>query len=278
MPKKKFKDLTLADDFLFGATMRHEEVCKPFLEKLLGKEIRHIEYIERQKDLSDTYNAHGIRLDVYLNDEQGTIYNVEMQNVKDDLPKRSRYYQSGIDRRTLESSKGYEALKESYVIFVCNYDHFKRGLAVYEKVSSLRGCEGIDYDDGSRVFILNSHYDRKNADKSVLRFLDCVRDGKYSANCEGDPLMQAVNEVVQAVKSDREMEEKYMTYAMKMADERKAGFAEGRAEGRAEGSVNAWISSVAALMRRQGINADVAMDILNIPEEVRQTVLAQLPQ
>ena len=49
------KELPLKNDFMFGQVMRNPEICKLFLEELLGKEIDHIEYIENQKEISDSY-------------------------------------------------------------------------------------------------------------------------------------------------------------------------------------------------------------------------------
>ena len=46
------------------------------------------------------YDGKGIRLDVYINDDKGTVYNVEMErgkHKKSILPKRSRYYQGRIN-------------------------------------------------------------------------------------------------------------------------------------------------------------------------------------
>lgn len=200
-----------------------------------------------------------ICLDVYLDDEAGTIYNVEMQNTRDELPRRARYYQSGIDRHTLEKGDGYDSLRESYVIFVCNYDHFNRGLAVYEKVSTLRGCEDEIYDDGSHVYILNSRYKTKNAAEPIIQFLDCIRDGKFAENYADGSLMSVVVEAVNSVKTNSEKEGMYMTFAMKLADERRIGRAEGRTEERVE--------SIMHLMEGLSLTREQAAKILKIPED-----------
>ena len=93
------RELSLRSDFMFGEVMRTSEICQLFLEELLGISIQHIEFIDKQKDLSDSYTHHGIRLDVYLKDEAGTVFNVEMQSARDGgLAKRARYYQGAIDR------------------------------------------------------------------------------------------------------------------------------------------------------------------------------------
>ena len=150
-------ELPLRNDFMFGEVMRTSEICQLFLEELLNVAIRRIEFIDKQKDLSDSYTHHGIRLDVYLKDEAGTVFNVEMQSVpNDNLAKRARFYQGAIDRNELPKALDYDRLPESYVIFVCDFDYFEIGKAVGERVSFLKGTE-TTYDDGSHVFFLNSH-------------------------------------------------------------------------------------------------------------------------
>ena len=135
-------ELSLRSDFMFGQIMRSEEICRLFLEALLEIEIQRIEFIDRQKDLSDSYEYHGIRLDVYLKDEKGTVFNVEIQaDRKDDLPRRVRFYQSAIDRGELPKSADYASLSESYIIFVCDFDYFHIGKAIGERISFLKDTE-----------------------------------------------------------------------------------------------------------------------------------------
>ena len=126
-------ELPLHSDFMFGQVMRSEGICKLFLEALLGVSIQRIEYLDMQKDFTDSYEYHSIRLDVYLKDDKGTVFNVEIQaERRDELPKRVRFYQSGIDRGELPKGADYANLSESYIVFVCNFDYFHIGKAVGE--------------------------------------------------------------------------------------------------------------------------------------------------
>ena len=178
MPIKPFKDLTLLDDFMFSQVMRQAENIKPFLEAMLEKEIAQVVYIDKQKDLKDGYDAHGIRLDVYLRDEHNTRYDVEVQSyLHTALERRVRYYQSGMDRHALETGADYEELPESYVIFICAQDYFKAGLAVYERESRIKGAPEIGYEDGSHVYILNAEFTQGNANGEILAFLRYLRAG-----------------------------------------------------------------------------------------------------
>ena len=226
------KELPLSNDFMFSQVMRNEDICILFLEALLQKDIKHIVFIDKQKDLSDSYTSHGIRLDVYINDENGTVYNIEMQNSsRRVLERRCRYYQSGMDRHLLEKNADYDELGETYIIFVCNFDYFRRGLAVYERESKFKGCEDLIYDDGSHVLFLNSHYRKGNADHAILEFLDYVRTNNETES--HSDLMEKVKTAVQSVRNDETKEESYMTWEMSMRDARKEAKEEGRAEERA---------------------------------------------
>ena len=50
------------------------------------------------------YDSKGIRLDVYVEDDKETIYNIEMQTSSNkNLPKRTRYYRGMIDLNILQT-------------------------------------------------------------------------------------------------------------------------------------------------------------------------------
>ena len=100
---KPIEELTIVDDFMFGAVMSDSRYCKPLLELALGVKIRKIEYPEPQKAIKERYASKSVRLDVYVEDDAGTVYDVEIQTTdKKNLPKRTRYYQGMIDLRILE--------------------------------------------------------------------------------------------------------------------------------------------------------------------------------
>ena len=105
---KKFEDLTISDDFMFGIVMRDPKNCKPFLETILNVKISRIEYPEDQKTINLSLDAKSIRLDVYVEDDSNTVYNIEMQNGHhENLPKRTRYYQGIIDLNLLDKGMDY---------------------------------------------------------------------------------------------------------------------------------------------------------------------------
>ena len=113
---KKFEELTISDDFMFCVVMQNSRFCKKFLETILGVKIARIEYPDAQKTINITPDAKSVRLDVYLEDDQDTVYDIEMQNApKPNLPKRMRYYQGMMDLNLLNKGEDYTELKKSYV-------------------------------------------------------------------------------------------------------------------------------------------------------------------
>ena len=94
-----YETIILKDDFMFSVIMRDPKYVKLFLETILRIKIAKIEYPEVQKNIDIAAGAKGIRLDVYVEDEKHTVFNLEMQTTTArNLPKRMRYYQGPLIR------------------------------------------------------------------------------------------------------------------------------------------------------------------------------------
>lgn len=98
------------------------DLCKELLELILDIKIRKVEIAEQQKNVDITYDGKGVRFDVYVDDAENTVYDIEMQTTRQkDLPKRTRYYQGMIDLNLIQKGMRYSELKKSYVILQKNY-------------------------------------------------------------------------------------------------------------------------------------------------------------
>lgn len=73
--KKQLKELTIKDNFMFGAVMMDEENCKGLLERVLQIPIDHVE-ISKEKSIVYHPEYKGVRLDVYAKDENQTRLSV----------------------------------------------------------------------------------------------------------------------------------------------------------------------------------------------------------
>ena len=203
---KPIEELTIVDDFMFGAVMRDPELCKPLLELILGVKIRKIEYPELQKAIDARYGSKAIRLDVYVEDEAGTVYDVEIQPTeKKNLPRRTRYYQGIIDLHILEKGEDYSALRRSFVIFICTYDPFGRGRWVYTFENRCLEDQSVALGDGAVKILLNTrgHVGEISDElRALLRYMDgFAPESSYT---------KALDSAVSNVRMDTEWRHEYM--------------------------------------------------------------------
>ena len=224
---ERFKPVTIQDDMMFGTVMADPECCKPFLETILGTKIRKIEYPERQKTVTLTLNAKSIRMDVYIGDEERTVYDVEMQTGRNrNLPRRSRYYQGIIDLNILAKGEDYINLKKSLVIFVCTFDPFGHGEYIYRCEEYYRLSDGSYQplgDDAWKIFV-NADGHKGNVSDEFKVLMCYIMKGEAK-----DPYTRTLEEKVTAINNNDEWKVSYMTWAIKLADERRDAREEGRA-------------------------------------------------
>ena len=167
---KNFDELTYADNFLFGEVMMDEETCKNVLEIILDIEIEKVVILEKEKQLDLMPDARGVRLDVYVRDENHTVYNIEMQmENKHDTPRRSRYYQAMLDAKNLPAGAiNYNQLANSYVIFICQFDPFGYGKCCYTFEERCLEEASLSLGDGAKKIF-------RNCSEGALAYVQLVR-------------------------------------------------------------------------------------------------------
>ena len=233
---KSLQELTIMDNWMFGAVMLNPDICKRFLEIALDMEIDHVQ-VFREKSLVYNPQYKGVRLDVYAKDEKNTCYNVEMQVRTTPIPRRSRYYHSQIDMELLLNGRSYDELPDSYVIFIVNYDPFGLGKYRYSFRQECREAPGCYLGDGSRTIILNNR-GRNSQDVSpkLRAFLEFTKaDLRESEEEFGDDYVHELQKKIHQIKTDREMGGLYMTFQEMLREEREEGWKEGMEKGRKEG-------------------------------------------
>ena len=210
--RKKYEDLVITDDFMFGKVMRHPQRCGKLLEMILGVKIREVVFLEDQESLNPDYAAKGVRMDVYLEDAGNTVYNVEMQTENTgELPKRSRYYQAVIDINLIKRGEDYAALKKSYVIFICTFDLFGAGRQIYHFENLCREDPAVRLDDGTKKIFLNTkgRKESKSAPEEVGEDLwNLLGYLEGAAPC--DAYTEELDKAVRAAREHREWRREYM--------------------------------------------------------------------
>lgn len=236
---KTIQELNLEDDFLFGKVMSDTEICRKVLEKILNVPIKKVEFLVTQKTIDVLLDGKGIRLDVYVNDEQGTIYSVEMQRGKKrELPKRTRFYQCNIDSDLLSPGDNYTKLNKTYIIFICTFDPFSDGRHIY--TFEERCLENLSLtlgDETTRIF-LSTRGKMDDVDAEMKEFLAYIENSTDDfAEQASSPLVKEIHKRVTEVKLNKDMEVEYMTLLQRDRENLEQGREEGRVEGREEGTL-----------------------------------------
>ena len=240
MTTKPIKDLTFIDDGMFQAVMHEPGISEKVIESLLNVKVEKIVYPELEKPIKPFYSTKGVRLDVYLKDED-KIIDVEIQTYKQDaIGKRTRYYQSMIDIDSLMKGQDYTELLDSYVLFICNYDPFEKeksvgfGLPCYTFKNTCLENGNVSLDDKALKVIYNASAYEAVEDKKVRDFLQFVMTNKPSE----DELSQELSETVERLKDNDEFRKDYAAMNLHDRDIRKAAKEEGRTENAIENALN----------------------------------------
>lgn len=221
--QKTFEELQIKDDFMFGVIMRNPKFCKPFLERILGITISRIEYPKSQETIDISADAKSVRLDIYVEDEKETVYNIEMQTTENrNLPKRTRYYQGMIDLNILEKGDNYKHLKRSFVIFVCTFDLFGEGRHIYTfENRCIQNPELRLGDDTTKIF-LNTKGTLDDVSPKMKKLLDFI-DGKEPE----DDFTRELDAAVQSARNNEKWRVDYMTLQMHYQEKYEQGIEQG---------------------------------------------------
>ncbi len=219
-PEAKWEDLSISNDFLFGKVMQDAELCKELLQRILPElDIDHVEYPELQKTIKEDFEAKGVRLDAYVNDGKGTVYDIEMQAVTSKyLPRRTRYYQSMIDLQLVEKGQDYDTLNDSYIIFICLSDLFGKGRYRYSFENICKEDTEVMLNDGAKKIFLNADGKKGDISEELKAFLDYVA-GRPSE----DAFVKKLESAVEKAKKNRKWRREYMTLLMRDRENQKIG-------------------------------------------------------
>ena len=268
--RKKLEELTIKDNFMFGAVMTEPENCKGLLEMVLEKPIGKV-VVSKEKSMVYHPEYKGVRLDVYAKDEENTHYNVEMQVVKKPaLGRRSRYYQSQLDMELLLGGQNYGDLPDTYVIFICDFDPFGEKKYRYRFQTRCADSDTCELDDGRRILFLSTcGENEREIPKELRAFLRFVKASRAESEEDfQDDYVKQLQQAVRRVKESREMEGRHMIWKEMLEDEyaegkreglqeglregKREGLQEGKREGLQEGKVESARTSVLAVLEDMG--------------------------
>ena len=266
-----YEKLQFKDDFLFCKILEENpDIAKELLELILGIKIRKV-VVQKQKTIEITSDGRGIRLDVYLEDENSTIYDLEMQTTSQkDLPKRTRYYQGMIDLNLIQRGAKFGELKKSFIIFICMSDPFGEGRHIYtfENVC-LEDRETYLKDETTKV-ILNAAGTLDDVSDNLKDFFELLKSGTGESG-----LSKRIAQEVDRARMHEEWRLEYMTLFMRDQENIDKGRVEGRLEGRAEGRLEGRADAIEKLLTK-GKSSKEIHELMDYPMEEIERVEKRL--
>ena len=196
---KDFDQITLKDDFMFCSVMSDKELCKELLERILDIKINKLVYVTGQDTKKDSYDGNGVRLDIYTEDSENTVYNVEMQTGKS-----------------------------------TTFDVFKKDFLKYTFKNICREDKELALNDGTTKVFVNTTatLDDKNLNPKLASLIKYINSETIT-----DEYTKKLDEAVRIKRRSADWRVKYMKYELNLLEREREGEKRGREEGRIEGII-----------------------------------------
>lgn len=200
---------------MFDIATMDLEICRSIIELSLNIRIHEIRWKEGQKVLHNLPGKRGVRLDFYVEDMEGTIYNVEMQRRSHPaLGKRTRFYSALMDAPLLkQGEKGFDRLPRTFLIFICGFDLFDAGKYRYTFQQTCTEIPNLILGDERQIIFLNTKgKNKKEVEPQLVQFLDFIQNSSGDhIQATTDPRIVNMYHHLETLKQRADMEADYMT-------------------------------------------------------------------
>ena len=238
---KTLQELNLIDSFLFGAstekTQDAEFIAKLIIERATGRKIGKVAVVSEKVLTGVDTRYHGIRMDLFIeeyeNERTARIYDIEPNKYGvAELPMRSRYSQALTDVKLLSVGDKYEELPEYISIWILPYDPFGQNRMLYTVQNFVAEDTQIVYNDGVKKLFLyvGGEVGGNEELKNLLHYFS-----ESDATNVVDTGLEQLHSIVETVKGNRELGERFMTVQDIIYYEKKESFEEGINEGIQQG-------------------------------------------
>ena len=235
---KKYK-YGISSDFIFKLVFNHKQLAKKLIEKILGISITTLTVMQSEKFvLNGKKDGKAVRLDIFAKDDEGRGYDIEMQSSNDPndpLPLRARYYVSMLDQEAINKGEHYRELKQTFVIFICNFALFGGKRRMYTFNFRCNEDTSIKLNDNSTiVFLCSKGKSNSGVDKDIVSFLDYIND---DSQIKSD-FVKEIDERVSQLNQNPDEQGGINMYEWAFQERSDRARAEGRAEGQVELIIN----------------------------------------
>ena len=266
----RYEELDFTNDFIFCKVLENnEQLCRELLELILERKVKRIVYLHKQKEIKITSDGKGVRLDVYLEDDENRVYNIEMQASRVSyLPQRSRYYQGMIDLNLIQKGDSYKKLKRSYVIFICMDNPFDGIRHKYTFENICREDHSIRLEDDAWRIFLTPDGTLDDISEEMKDFLQYLAGGAPKQD-----LTKNIHKEVESARKHEEWRLEYMTLYMRDQENIEIGIQRGIQQGRNEGQYFRLIEMVCRKLSKGSTPEEIA-ELFEEPLEEIQSICA----
>ena len=220
--EKIIEEYCLFDNEFMRKCFQEKPECAEFILKIILPQIKGLKITQIKTEYEiDNLVRRSVCLDAFVVDEEGTLYDIEIQRAdKGASPKRARYNGSMMDVDFLKKGDDFEKLPVRYVIFISENGYKCNGKPL-RQFSNHADDDGEPLDDKSYIVYVNG----KNEDNTELGKLmsDMRNPNPDTMNYE------LLSSVVSLFKKTKKGREKVMTVSERLYNE---GHKDGREEGK----------------------------------------------
>ncbi len=254
------EQINLSDFALFLSVMKVKAAYEDVLSIILDEPNLKLKEVKVEQVILNKSGKRAIRLDAWALDEDDRQFDVEMQNdsKKDDIRKRSRFYQSMLDTPILKSGKKtqYRNLPSTVIIFITQEDIFGKNLAMYTFTEQCEEVPELALEDGTSKIFLNMTSKNGRAELvSLLQYMKYTTLENEDVT-EKDHRILDLDQIVREVKQSEEWEVERMSI-----------LGIGLERGMEQGRLRMMIRSIELSMKNFHVNLQEACEGLEISVE-----------
>ena len=249
-------DLRLIDDDFMAAVFEDRTCAEFLLQIILKRDDLTVKEVHGQYSIKNL-QGRSIRLDILAVDQKNRAYNIEVQRSdRGASEKRARYNSSLLDANLTDAGDDYDALNETYVIFITENDVLKAGLPIYHVERTVQET-GTFFNDQAHIVYVNSQIKDETALGKLMHDFFCTnsKDMYYPV-------------LANRVWYFKENEKGVATMCRAMEQMRD--------ETAAEQNIKTLLVSVKNLMKNMNLSPEQAMNAMGISEADRQALLQLL--
>ena len=170
---QRLRGFRLLDDDFMTKVFEDIQCAELLLRIILNDEGIHVLEVHSQRGIKNL-QGRSVRLDILAIDSHGRVFNVEVQRSdKGAGAKRARYNSALIDANVTEPGDLYEALNETFVIFITENDVMKADLPIYH-IDRVVKETGKLFKDEAYIIYVNSQIKNETKLGRLMHDFSCT--------------------------------------------------------------------------------------------------------